>query len=107
MLALVCCGVQPAAAERGPAPGHRPSGTPEAHCAALIAQFDDIIISRLDYQILMLEDYELDEAREWRERAGTECAARRYFFGIGLITSALRRIRVVPELDEGPPPAAH
>ena len=91
----------------GTGAGHPPSGTPEAHCAALIAQFDDIIISRLDYQILMLEDYELDEAREWRERAGTECAARRYFFGIGLITSALRRIRVVPDLDEGPPPAAH
>jgi hypothetical protein len=103
LLALVCCGARLAVADPRPGPGPAPVGTVAARCAGLIALFDDIIISRFDYQILMLEDYELAEAREGRDRAGTECAAGRYFFGIGLIKSALREIGVVPEPDADRP----
>jgi hypothetical protein len=102
-LALVGCWLPLLADHPGPSPDHRPALDPATRCAALIAIFDDIIIDRFDYRILMLEDYELAEARRWRDRAETECAAGRYFFGIGLIRSALRRIGVVPPAKAEPP----
>ncbi len=107
LLALVCCGARLAVADPRPGEDHGPSGTPAAHCAALISQFDEIIISQFDYRILMLEDYELAEAREWRDRAEADCAVGRYDFGIGLIASALRQIGVVLGPDEDEPLAPY
>jgi hypothetical protein len=106
-LALACCIAPPAAADPRPGPDQGPAGAEAAHCATLIALFDDIIISRFDYQILMLEDYELAEARQWRDRAEADCAAGRYFFGTGLIESALRQIGVVPEPNDPRQPDPH
>jgi hypothetical protein len=91
LLALVCCIAPLVAAE--PRPGPDP---PAARCATLIALFDEVVVSRFDYRLLMLEDYELAEARAWRRQAEADCGAGRYGFGIGLIESALRRIGVVP-----------
>ena len=106
LLAALICGIVPSAAADPPPPAARfQPGTPAARCAALIAQFDEIIINRFDYRILMLEDYELAEARNWRARAEAECGAGRDEFGIALIASALERIGVVPESDDAPQPA--
>ena len=99
LLALVCCIAPLVAAEPRPGPSQAPDA-PAARCAALIALFDEVIVSRFDYRILMLEDYELAEAREWRHRAEADCGAGRYGFGIGLIESALQRIGVVPWPDD-------
>jgi hypothetical protein len=104
LLALVCCIAPLVAAEPRPGPHHAPPDAPAARCAALIALFDEVIVSRFDYRILMLEDYELAEAREWRQRAEADCGAGRYGFGIGLIESALQRIGVVPWPDDPPLP---
>jgi hypothetical protein len=98
LLVLVCC-VAPFGAE----PPRAPSVPPAERCAALIALFDDIVLSRFDYRILMLEDYELAEARDWRHQAEAECRGGQYGFGIDLIESALYRIGVVPWRDEEPP----
>jgi hypothetical protein len=105
LLAALICGVVPAAAADPPtgAAGLQP-GTPAARCAALIAQFDAVIVNRFDYRILMLEDYELAEARYWRAQAEAECGAGRYDFGIALIAGALKQIGVVPEPGDAPPP---
>jgi len=92
--ALICGLALPAAAEPQPA---APRLRPAARCAALIGQFDAVIESRFDYRILMLEDYELAEASNWRAQAEDECGAGRYDFGIALIASALKRIGVIPE----------
>jgi hypothetical protein len=100
LLALVCCIAPLVAAEPRPGPYRAPPDAPAARCAALIALFDEVIVSRFDYRILMLEDYELDEAREWRHRAQADCGAGRFGFGIGLIESALQRIGVVPWPDD-------
>jgi hypothetical protein len=104
LLALVCCIAPLVAAEPRPGPHHAPPDAPAARCTALIALFDEVIVSRFDYRILMLEDYELAEAREWRQRAEADCGAGRYGFGIGLIESALQRIGVVPWPDDPPLP---
>jgi hypothetical protein len=90
LIVLVCC-VAPFGAGPQPVPQ-----APAARCAALIALFDDIIVSRFDDRILMLEHYELAEAREWRHQAEAECRGGEYLFGIDLIESALERIGVVP-----------
>ena len=100
LLALVCCIASLVAAEPRPGPDHGPPDAPAARCTALIALFDEVIVSRFDYRILMLEDYELAEAREWRHRAEADCGAGRYGFGIGLIESALQRIGVVTWPDD-------
>ena len=104
LLTLVCCIAPLVAAEPRPGPDHGPPDAPAARCTALIALFDEVIVSRFDYRILMLEDYELAEAREWRQRAEADCGAGRYGFGIGLIESALQRIGVVPWPDDPPLP---
>lgn len=96
LLVLVCC-VAPFGAGPPPVPQ-----APAARCAALIALFDDIIVSRFDDRILMLEHYELAEAREWRHQAEAECHGGRYAFGIDLIEGALERIGVVSWRDEEP-----
>ncbi|HSA79698.1 MAG TPA: hypothetical protein VLE23_02675 [Geminicoccaceae bacterium] len=98
LLALVCCIVPLVAAEPRPDASPAPHG-PAARCAALIAQFDEVIVSRFDYRILMLEDYELAEARAWRHQAEADCGAGRHGFGIALIESALQRIGVPPWPD--------
>ena len=95
LLVLVCC-VAPFGAGPQPVPQ-----APAARCAALIALFDEIVVSRFDHRILMLEDYELAEARDWRHQAEAECRRSQYAFGIELIESALGRIGVVPG-PEGP-----
>ena len=104
LLALVCCLAPLVAAEPRPGLSQAPPDAPAARCTALIALFDEVIVSRFDHRILMLEDYELAEAREWRHRAEADCGAGRYGFGIGLIESALQRIGVVPWPDDPPPP---
>jgi hypothetical protein len=100
LLTLVCCIAPLLAAEPPPGPHHAPPDKPAARCAALIALFDAVIVSRFDYRILMLEDYELDEARDWRRQAEDDCGAGRFGFGIDLIESALQRIGVVPRPDD-------
>jgi hypothetical protein len=95
-LVLVCGSAPLVAAEPRSGPDAAPSDAPAARCAALIARFDEVIVSRFDRRILMLEDYELAEAREWRHQAEADCGAGRYAFGIDLIGSALQRIGVVP-----------
>jgi hypothetical protein len=108
LLLTLICGIAPStAAEPRPLAPRLPPGTPAAQCAALIAQFDAVVVSRFDYRILMLEDYELAEAREWRAAAEAECGAGRHEFGIALIASALERIGVVPEPDDAQPPDPH
>ena len=103
LLALVCCIAPLVAAEPRPGSDDAPDG-PAARCTALIALFDEVIVSRFDYRILMLEDYELAEARAWRHRAEADCGAGRYGFGIALIESALQRIGVPPWPDDPEPP---
>jgi hypothetical protein len=92
------------AADPLPGPDSPPEPEPAARCASLIAEFDEIIVNRFDYQILMLEDRELAAAGSARRQAEAECAAGRYGFGIGLIEDALREIGVVPEPDADQPP---
>ena len=104
LLALVCCIAPLVAAEPRSGPEPASPDPPAARCAALIALFDGVIVSRFDYRLLMLEDYELAEAREWRHRAEADCGAGRYGFGIGLIESALQRIGVVPWRNDAQPP---
>jgi hypothetical protein len=96
LLVLVCC-VAPFGAEPPPS-SYLP---PAERCAALIALFDEIVVSRFDHRILMLEDYELAEARDGRRQAEAECRRGQYDFGIDLIESALGRIGVVPGPEEG------
>jgi hypothetical protein len=97
LLVLVCC-VAPFGAEPPPS-SYLP---PAERCAVLIALFDEIVVSRFDHRMLMLEDYELAEARDWRHQAEAECRRGQYAFGIDLIESALDRIGVVPGPEEGP-----
>ena len=96
LLALVCCIAALLAAEPRSGAELAPRDAQAERCAALIARFDEVIVSRFDHRLLMLEDYELAEAREWRQQAEADCSAGRYGFGIGLIESALQRIGVVP-----------
>jgi len=100
LLAFVCCIAPLVAAEPRPGRYQAPRDAPAVRCAALIALFDQVIVSRFDYRILMLEDYELAEAREWRHRAEADCSAGRFGFGVDLIESALQRIGVVPWPDD-------
>jgi hypothetical protein len=74
--------------------------TPE-RCAALIALFDEIIVNRFDYRILKLQDYDLAEARRWREQAEVECGQGQYWFGVRAIEDALERIGVAPPQPPG------
>ena len=76
-----------------------PDAPPAARCTALIALFDEVIVSRFDHRILMLEDHELDQARELRRQAEENCAAGREAIGVDEIESALHEIGIVP-----PPP---
>jgi hypothetical protein len=102
LLGLACCIASLVAAEPWPGPDPAPDG-PAARCAVLIAQFDQVIVSRFDYRILMIEDYELAEARAWRQQAEADCGAGRHGFGIVLIENALQRIGVPPWPDDPQP----
>ena len=64
-LAFCCIARALAAGEAGP------DVAAADRCAGLIALFDEVIVSRFDYRILMLEDYELADARECGSRPRT------------------------------------
>jgi hypothetical protein len=89
LLALLCCIAGPLAAE-----------TDEPRCTALIALFDEVIVSRFDYRILMLEDYELAEASELRRAAEIECRTGSPVVGTEMIETALREIGVGPPMTD-------
>ena len=97
LLALICwCLAAPLAAAPATATGGHRLEPPDERCATLIALFDDVIESRFDYRLLMLEDHELADARDLRLEAEVECRTGADAFGIDMIESALRRIGVVP-----------
>jgi hypothetical protein len=89
LLALLCCIAGPLAAE-----------TDEPRCTALIALFDEVIVSRFDYRILMLEDHELAAASELRRAAETACRTGSAVVGTEMIETALREIGVVPPMTD-------
>jgi hypothetical protein len=89
----------------GAAPSGAEAPSPEAkRCAERIALFDELIQSRFDYRILKLENYELDEARRLRLRAGAYCAERKFEFGLAAIDAALERIGALPLAEDDRPP---
>jgi len=93
LLILVCCCH---ACPLAPGPGD----LPDERCRALNALFDEVIVSRFDHRLLMLEDYELAQASELRTAAEVECAAGSHVFGIDMIETALREIGVVPPMTD-------
>jgi hypothetical protein len=102
LIRLLCCCFVIEAAEPRLGAERAPIDAEARRCAALIALFDEIVVSRFDLGLLAVEDYELAEAETWREQAETDCTAGKYDFGIAEIESAFRRIRVAPGLAETP-----
>ncbi len=99
LLTLTLWAAPLAAAGPGPTPARGSAGGPAGRCAALLALFDEIVVSRFDNRLLVLEHDELAEASAARDQADLDCTAGRYGFGIPLIESALRRIGIVPPPD--------
>ena len=98
-LALFGCASPPAPTSSQAVQGRGAAGGPAGRCAALIALFDEIVLSRFDDRLLGLERDDLAEARADRDLARAECTAGRYGFGLPLAESALWQVGVVPPPD--------